>query len=217
MNIDLRRRTDEVIAVSLSSGTLFDVANKRKQRDKLTKQMGGPNFWDNQEKAQQIIAQLKPLNGIINPFEALPPAPTILNALCELCAEDESLEGELRRSCTRSRRSSTSSSCAPCYRPARCLQRLRQHQRRHRRHRSLRLGRDAPAHVHALGGAPRLRGRNDRRARKRRGRHPQRHHRASAANTPTAICKARPACIAWCASARSTPTSAGRPRSPPWT
>ena len=36
----------------------------------------------------------------------------------------------------------------------------------------------------------------------------------SSATTPTAICRARPACIGWCASARSTPTPAGRRRSP---
>jgi peptide chain release factor 2 len=83
--------------VSPSSGTLFDLANKRQQRDKLTEQMGGPNFWDNQEKAQQIIAQLKPLSGVINPFDALAAQAEDLNALCELCAEDASLEGELQK------------------------------------------------------------------------------------------------------------------------
>jgi peptide chain release factor 2 len=59
--------------------------------------MGGPNFWDNPEKAQQIIAQLKPLNGLLNPFDALVTGAEDLNALCELCAEDDSLEGELQK------------------------------------------------------------------------------------------------------------------------
>ena len=36
--------------------------------DKLTAQMGEPNFWDNSEKAQQIIQQLKPINGLLKPF-----------------------------------------------------------------------------------------------------------------------------------------------------
>ena len=84
-------------AVSLSSGTLFDLDNKRKLRDKLTEQMGAPNFWDNQEKAQQVIQQLKPLHGIINPFEDLVKAGDDLNALCELCAEDDSLEADLQK------------------------------------------------------------------------------------------------------------------------
>ena len=59
--------------------------------------MGGPSFWDNPEKAQQIIAQLKPLNGLLNPFDALVTGAEDLNALCELCAEDDSLEGELQK------------------------------------------------------------------------------------------------------------------------
>jgi peptide chain release factor 2 len=59
--------------------------------------MGAPNFWDNQEKAQQIIQQLKPLNGLINPFEDLIASAADLGALCELCAEDESLESELEK------------------------------------------------------------------------------------------------------------------------
>src|SRR5580765_3378470 len=83
--------------VSISSGTLFDVANKRTLRDKLTEQMGAANFWDNQEKAQQVIQQLKPLTGLINPFDALVKQAEDLNALCELCAEDDSLEGELQK------------------------------------------------------------------------------------------------------------------------
>ena len=59
--------------------------------------MGQPNFWDNQEKAQQIIAQLKPINGLINPFDALATSADDLGALCELCAEDPSLESDLEK------------------------------------------------------------------------------------------------------------------------
>jgi len=59
--------------------------------------MGGPNFWDNQEKAQQIIQQLKPMNALVNSFDALESSAGDLNALCELCAEDDSLETELNK------------------------------------------------------------------------------------------------------------------------
>jgi peptide chain release factor 2 len=58
--------------------------------------MGQPNFWDNQEKAKQIIQQLKPLNGLIKPFEELLAAGGDLQALAELSEEDASLEGELQ-------------------------------------------------------------------------------------------------------------------------
>lgn len=59
--------------------------------------MGAPNFWDNQEKAQQIIQQLKPLNALVNEFDALDASAADLNALCELCAEDASLEDDLQK------------------------------------------------------------------------------------------------------------------------
>lgn len=57
--------------------------------------MGEGNFWDNPEKAQQTIQQLKPLNGMLKPFEELQSAGDDLQALAELCEEDISLEGEL--------------------------------------------------------------------------------------------------------------------------
>ena len=57
--------------------------------------MGQPNFWDSQEKAQQTIQQLKPLNALLNPFADLQTGAGDLNALGELTDEDASLEGEL--------------------------------------------------------------------------------------------------------------------------
>ena len=33
--------------------------------------MGEPSFWDNPEKARQTIQQLKPLNGLLRPYEEL--------------------------------------------------------------------------------------------------------------------------------------------------
>jgi peptide chain release factor 2 len=59
--------------------------------------MGQPNFWDNQEKAREVIGQLKPLNGVLNPFEALQKSTEDLEALCELSEEDASLEAELEK------------------------------------------------------------------------------------------------------------------------
>jgi peptide chain release factor 2 len=59
--------------------------------------MGEPNFWDNPEKAQQIIGQLKPLNGLLKPFEDLTAAAGNIEALVELSAEDGELEAELER------------------------------------------------------------------------------------------------------------------------
>ncbi len=62
--------------------------------------MGQPNFWDNPDKAQQIIAQLKPLNGLLKPYEDLESAAGDVRALVELAGEDASLEDELARELT---------------------------------------------------------------------------------------------------------------------
>jgi peptide chain release factor 2 len=59
--------------------------------------MGQPNFWDNQEKARELIGQLKPLNGLLQPFEALHGNTEDLTALAELTEEDASLEPELEQ------------------------------------------------------------------------------------------------------------------------
>jgi peptide chain release factor 2 len=57
--------------------------------------MGEPSFWDNPEKARQTIQQLKPLNGLLKPYEDLAGKVGDLNALAELADEDESLAAEL--------------------------------------------------------------------------------------------------------------------------
>jgi len=57
--------------------------------------MGQPNFWDNQEKAQQTIAALKPLNGLLKPYQELSDSAGDLQAMIELCDEDPSLEADL--------------------------------------------------------------------------------------------------------------------------
>ena len=62
--------------------------------------MGQPNFWDNPEKAQQIIAQLKPLNGLLKPYEELESVAGDVQALVELAGEDTSLESELESELT---------------------------------------------------------------------------------------------------------------------
>ena len=82
-------------AASPSSGTLFDVAGKQKQLDELNARMAAPGFWDNPEKAQQLIAQTKPLAGVLRPYKDLAAAADDLRVLCELSEEDESLEAEL--------------------------------------------------------------------------------------------------------------------------
>jgi peptide chain release factor 2 len=56
--------------------------------------MGEPSFWDSQESAQKTIQALKPLNGLIRPYEELNSTVADIGALAELAEEESSLEGE---------------------------------------------------------------------------------------------------------------------------
>jgi len=59
--------------------------------------MEGASFWDNQEKARETIGQLKPLNSLLNSFEALQNSAEELRTLVELAEEDAGLEKELEQ------------------------------------------------------------------------------------------------------------------------
>src|SRR5262245_54797102 len=78
-----------------SCGTVFDLAGKQALRTQLSDRMGKPNFWDNQEKAQQTIQELKQVNAVLTPYENFEKEAGDLRALGELCEEDASLSAEL--------------------------------------------------------------------------------------------------------------------------
>jgi peptide chain release factor 2 len=65
-------------------------------RGQLTAQMEQPGFWDNPEKARDIIQQLKPLNILLNTTEDLQTKVHDLQALAELAEEDAGMEEELQ-------------------------------------------------------------------------------------------------------------------------
>ncbi|MFL5243337.1 MAG: peptide chain release factor 2 [Gemmataceae bacterium] len=95
MNADLRRRTDEVISRLTHLRDSLDIPTKAKLRDALNARMGEPTFWENPEKAQQTIQQLKPLNGLLKPFEELQGASHDLEVLAEFATEDPTHDREL--------------------------------------------------------------------------------------------------------------------------
>jgi peptide chain release factor 2 len=71
------------------------VAGKQSQRARLNEQMGAPTFWDNPDRAQQTIKQLKPLNALLNPFDELASAVEDLGVLGDLAEEDPRAEPEV--------------------------------------------------------------------------------------------------------------------------
>lgn len=57
--------------------------------------MAASGFWDNQEKAQEVVGQLKSLKAIVGPMGELVSATDDLSALIELATEDESIADEV--------------------------------------------------------------------------------------------------------------------------
>jgi peptide chain release factor 2 len=73
------------------------LGDKQKRRDALSAQMESSTFWSDQEKAKSVIAELKTLNGVLKPFEALVRQSDDLATLVEMAEEsgDDSLDEEL--------------------------------------------------------------------------------------------------------------------------
>lgn len=58
--------------------------------------MGSPGFWDNQEKAQQVVSQLKAIKNVTGPLEEVIQSGEDMTALLEMGDEDPSLVDEIR-------------------------------------------------------------------------------------------------------------------------
>lgn len=58
--------------------------------------MGAANFWDNQEKAQEIVGQLKSVKAITAPITELHSSEEDLRALIEMAEDDDEIEADIR-------------------------------------------------------------------------------------------------------------------------
>jgi peptide chain release factor 2 len=63
------------------------LGDKQSRRDSLEQEMGGPSFWNDQDKAKEIIQELKALNAVLKPFEELGRQSDDLQALIDLAEE----------------------------------------------------------------------------------------------------------------------------------
>jgi peptide chain release factor 2 len=78
-----------------SCETLFDHATKTTEVAAIEQKMSASGFWDNQEKAQVTIADLKALNALLKPLDEAIAAADDLATLVEMAGEDPSLVPEL--------------------------------------------------------------------------------------------------------------------------
>ena len=72
-----------------SYGTLFDHAGKKAQVAEIERAMAAPGFWDNQDKAQSTVGQLKSLNALVKPLDEASTALEDLQTMVEMGEEDE--------------------------------------------------------------------------------------------------------------------------------
>ncbi len=79
---------------SPSCETPFDYEGKHKQAEEIERLMAAPDFWNNQEKARDVVAELKGLKGLLKPLDEVSKGADDLAALMEMAQEDEDLAAE---------------------------------------------------------------------------------------------------------------------------
>jgi peptide chain release factor 2 len=79
------------------------LGDKQARRDELDQAMSSPTFWNDQEKAKQIIQELKALKAVLDPFEALGRQADDLEASIELAEEagGDDFDEEIRQAARR--------------------------------------------------------------------------------------------------------------------
>jgi peptide chain release factor 2 len=80
---------------SCNCGTLFDYDGKLAKTKAIEEQMGAADFWNNQEKAQEVVGQLKSLKAVLKPLEEGVRGDEDLETLIEMAQDDESLTAEV--------------------------------------------------------------------------------------------------------------------------
>jgi len=84
---------------SASWGGIFDVDGKRRELQAREARMGEQGFWDDPERAREVIAEIKKLKEIVEPFDTLS---TKVHELLEMDAlieqePDDALSAEIER------------------------------------------------------------------------------------------------------------------------
>jgi peptide chain release factor 2 len=74
------------------------LGDKEERYEALNREMESPTFWNNPEKAKEIIQEMKGLKGVLDPFHALGAQADDLQAMIDLAEEagDDSLDADIR-------------------------------------------------------------------------------------------------------------------------
>ncbi|MFN0196528.1 MAG: peptide chain release factor 2 [Planctomycetaceae bacterium] len=88
MDHEIRTACEEAIRRIVHLRDSLDLAGKQRRVAEIDALMAAPGFWDNQEKAQALVAEMRRLAATIKPLNDLVVASDDLQALMELVAED---------------------------------------------------------------------------------------------------------------------------------
>ncbi len=77
---------------SFTCETLFDLAGKQTRSQEINELMAAPGFWDDQEKAQDLVSELRRLTLTIKPLAELVSNADDMGVLMEFSEEDDSGE-----------------------------------------------------------------------------------------------------------------------------
>ncbi len=81
------------------------MGDKQARYDELNEEMARPDFWNDQDQAQQVIQEMKTLKSVLDPFNALGSQADDLQAMMDLAdeTEDDSFDEEIREATKRAR------------------------------------------------------------------------------------------------------------------
>ena len=78
-----------------SFAAAVNVAQQQQRADELEAIMSAPAFWDDQAAAQQVIAEMKGLKNLLEPYQALSSDLAGVAELAEMASSDSEAEAEL--------------------------------------------------------------------------------------------------------------------------
>ncbi|MDZ4783515.1 MAG: peptide chain release factor 2 [Planctomycetia bacterium] len=101
MDKEVQDRVDSVLERITQLRDSLDYATKSVAVAEIETRMSSAGFWDNQERAQATIAELKALNSVVKPLAELSQAADDLRAMAEMADDDPGFAAEMPAELTR--------------------------------------------------------------------------------------------------------------------
>ncbi|OGV34765.1 MAG: peptide chain release factor 2 [Lentisphaerae bacterium GWF2_45_14] len=98
---ELKISGDEALARIKHLEQFLKIDEKRKKLSEIEEKMSAPDFWDNREKAQQLMGELSSSKNIVEPFTKLFKDVEEFYTCVELAAEDEGMLAEAETLCSK--------------------------------------------------------------------------------------------------------------------